>query len=449
MNSQFNEPGVFKICNYCREEKPFNDIYFLQSMHSHGKCKKCNHKIIGNKIINDFFENILDDTWACHVDYPDYYFERDTDKIFNVVSGKYIVNHRTVSNITKRKTIEIKWEAFHGKITENKIIKFINGDSLALTNVTCDYIHCEVCDTIVENATTRSVYCSRRCQLNNKNKHAKTTRNNELETYIFSKISNQKILNKKYNIQLDYDKEYLISLGKKCSYCEIECIFGNEKESLSALTNNEHNNSAIDDADTLTFDRKDSTIGYCKENINVCCWFCNRMKNTTDYSDWLSLIEFVKGKKHVLDISNKSFGRVSTAIDISNVYTGLKRSSPTHYPDQKDPKKTFLALVKKQNFKDAIFNFFPIVYLDQNCLFNASIDAIDPSIEKENKHRPDNIQIIPKFLNYGKYILSTEQFLKEWEKRNFRTDFTDCSIQLPAEYNDKSYFNKFIKIKNP
>ena len=25
MNSQFNEPGVFKICNYCREEKPFNE----------------------------------------------------------------------------------------------------------------------------------------------------------------------------------------------------------------------------------------------------------------------------------------------------------------------------------------------------------------------------------------------------------------------------------------
>ena len=72
-------------------------------------------------------------------------------------------------------------------------------------------------------------------------------------------------------------------------------------------------------------------------------------------------------------------------------------------------------------------------------------DAIDSTLPDNEKHRPDNLQIIPKCFNYGKNNLSQEQFLKEWEKRGFKMDFTNCSVKLPEEY-ENSYFNKTIKL---
>ena len=56
-------------------------------------------------------------------------------------------------------------------------------------------------------------------------------------------------------------------------------------------------------------------------------------------------------------------------------------------------------------------------------------------------------QIVPKCFNYGKSILSNEQFIEEWKKRNFKTDFTNCSIKLPENYLTDCYFNNLIYIK--
>ena len=93
------------------------------------------------------------------------------------------------------------------------------------------------------------------------------------------------------------------------------------------------------------------------------------------------------------------------------------------------------------------FYFFPIIYLERNCLWNASIDAIDSTLPNEEKHRPDNIQIIPKIMNYGKHIHTQEQFLKEWNLRGFKTDFSNCTVKLPENYSIESYFNKSLIIQ--
>ena len=348
-------------------------------------------------------------------------------------------------NITSKRAFDIKWEIFNGPIPINQLVKLKENKNINLDNLECDYMYCNTCENIIENPIITSKYCSDRCQMDNKNKKTRINTNNNIDKYLSSKLSQQKILNKKYNLLIDYNIDYLKSLGKKCNYCDVNCKFGTEKESLNSLKIFNYNNSAMDDTDTLTFDRKDSDIGYCKENVVVCCWFCNRMKNITNYTDWINFIDFVKGKSIILNLSDKLFGKKSRDIDISNIYTELKRSSPSYYPNLKDPRNTFLELAKKQNYVDSIFKFFPIIYLDTNCLFNMSIDAMDTTLEKEEKHRPDNLQIIPKCLNYGKNILSTEDFLKEWIKRGFKTDFTNCSIKLPENYSTECYFEKIIK----
>ena len=42
---------------------------------------------------------------------------------------------------------------------------------------------------------------------------------------------------------------------------------------------------------------------------------------------------------------------------------------------------------------------------------------------------------------------TNEQFIEEWKKRNFKTDFTNCSIKLPENYLTDCYFNNLIYIK--
>jgi hypothetical protein len=244
------------------------------------------------------------------------------------------------------------------------------------------------------------------------------------------KFSTQKIMNnEKYGLNVNYDIDYLVSLGTNCSYCNVNCTFGNKDYQ----------------PDALTFDRKHSDIGYIKENIVACCWFCNDMKNVTSYVDWNQYINFIKDPSNFeLDLSGKNFGETSRDIDTSTVFSDLKRRSPEYYPESTSARKTFIELAKCQNYKDSIFNFFPIIYLERNCLWNASVDAIDSSLPEADKHRPDNLQIIPKFMNYGKNILTQEQFLKEWTKRDFKTDFTNCIIKLPDNYYNKCYFNKMI-----
>ena len=418
---------IFRVCSCCKISKVLNETnyYFRKQGVIERKCKECKNINSIDKFKTEFIEMIKDDNdWKNHPDFKMFYFERNTDKIFNLTTAKYL-QLRSFMNLTSEKEINIKWEIFNGPIPENKIVKIKNKGNIHLDNLECVYMYCVTCENIIENPITISKYCSNNCQMNNRNKNSRDGINNNLNTYLSSKISHQKITNKKYNISVDYDADYLKSLGKKCIYCEVNCKFGTEKESLQTNKIFNFNNTAIDDTDTLTFDRKNSELGYCKENIVVCCWLCNRMKNITDYTDWIKFIDFIKDK--------------------SNIYTELKRSSPSYYPNLKDPRNTFLELAKKQNYVDSIFNFFPIIFLDRNCLFNMSIDAMDTTLPKEEKHRPDNLQIIPKCLNYGKNILSTEDFLKEWIKRGFKTDFTNCSIKLPENYSNECYFEKIIK----
>jgi hypothetical protein len=418
------EPVLNQVCSYCNISKPFTDEFYYTNGRLGKKCRKCKNKKLCDKPLK-----VLNDDWKSHKDCPDIYFERDTSNIYNKETNNCITNLHSFTNITRKNAKNIKWEIFNGDIPENKIVKTKDKrdlKSIVLDDLECVYLYCNSCDDLIENPDLLSKYCSDGCKKFGKNKKEKDGRSTSIRNYLRLKYYNQKNINKRDAIEIDYDLDYLINLGTHCFYCNIECSFGKT----------EYN------PDALTTDRKNSDIGYLKENITPCCWFCNISKNITIYSDWMQYINFIKNPEILeLDLSNKPFGLSSRDIDASNIHTDLRRKSPKYYPNIKDPKNTFLELIKKQNYKDSIFNFFPIIYLNRNCLFNASVDAIDSSLPENEKHRPDNLQIIPKCFNYGKRNLTNCQFLKEWEKRGFKMNFTNCSVKLPEGY-EKSYFNK-------
>jgi hypothetical protein len=382
-------------------------------------------------------ENLNED-WKPHPEFTNYYFERNTTRIYNIKIDKYIITNPVIEN-KERLICNLKWEAFYGKIPENKIVKFKNGlikkkdpDHSELDNLECVYIHCNTCEKLIQSPESMNqIFCSKSCQIKTINKRHKNERDTDLIKYTRHKLYTHRSINKKYNILVDYDLEYLLSLGTNCYYCDILCKFGNEKE----------NNNP----DTLTFDKKNPEIGYVKENIVVCCWFCNRMKNQTSFEDWDNFINFIKNENVLeLDLSPKEFATKSCEINLTNIYFHIKTKSPDYYPDLNKAKETFKEICKKQNYLDPFFNFFPVINLGSNCLFNASIDAIDATLPESEKHRPDNLQVIPKCFNYGKNILSNEDFIKEWKLRKFKTNFENCEVILPKDYYQKSYFSNFI-----
>lgn len=430
------DPVYVQVCSCCNISKELS-FYSIDKKYNKlkKKCNACQH-INATELKLDFFKKLETEPDINWKQNGDLYFEKDTERIFNMKSGKFLGTIRTVSNMTGKLAKDLKYIAFHGNdiILENQVVQFREDKSIMLDNLFCDYVYCKKCEKIIEDPVCIKMkeFCSKRCQMDNRNIKQTSNRNSKMDKCLSHKLSIQKNINKKYSLEIetDYDITFLESLGKKCSYCNVECKFGNEKDSDN-------------DPDSLTFDRKDSDIHYCKSNVVTCCWFCNRMKNVTDYQDWTQFISFIKGTINILDFSNKTFGIKARDVDISTLFTEIKRSSPSYYTDNHSARNTFIEKCKTQNYTDPYFNFFPIIYLERNCLFNASIDAIDPTLPNNEKHCPDNIQIVPKCFNYAKNTLSDLNFIKEWNKRSFRTDFTECEIKLPKDYNS-SYFNKII-----
>jgi len=442
-----------KICTYCEEEKPNTDNYFpyrnkiINKLHE--RCKDCRNERIGDRPIQDFLNELTED-WKHHEVYDFIYFEKETNKIFNTNTGNYL--ERTCIKINPNKVDEknyagkdLKWETFYGPIPENKIVKFKdNTESIDLNNLECVFVYCLNCDILIENPKTITrKYCSKICQEKNRRILDLEEKRTNLKIYLQQKIWSQNGENKKKynNLVIDYDTDYLVNLGINCYYCSIECKFGQ-------LTDNNGNHP-----DLLTYDKKNPDVGYCKDNIVSCCLFCNRMKNQTCYEDWEQLIQFLQDPFITeLDLSNKTFtskeGLVSKAKNGTyNHWSELKGKSPKYYTIRNSSYKTFEEIIIKQNKKDSIFNFFPIIYLNQNCLFNYSIDAINTKLPNEEKHRPDNIQVIPKFLNFAKNdIHSNELFLIEWNKRNFKNNFSNCSIKLPEKYTELSCLEERLKV---
>jgi hypothetical protein len=115
-------------------------------------------------------ENLTDD-WKTHPDFDIFYFERNSSRIFNTETGKYVANIRSFNNKTKKSPKDIKCIIFNGEIPKNQIVKTKKDhdiNSLDLDSLECVYMYCESCEVLIENPNVLSRYCSKRCQLDAK-----------------------------------------------------------------------------------------------------------------------------------------------------------------------------------------------------------------------------------------------------------------------------------------
>ena len=117
---------IERICSCCKVSKPFtNEYYYIGGNHS-AKCRACKNIKIGDKPKNDFIENLNQEIWKKCIDFDDFYFERDSSRIFNTSTGKYSNNIRSFRNTTGKDAKDIKWKAYNGIIPENYIVKLKN-----------------------------------------------------------------------------------------------------------------------------------------------------------------------------------------------------------------------------------------------------------------------------------------------------------------------------------
>jgi hypothetical protein len=103
--------------------------------------------------------------------------------------------------------------------------------------------------------------------------------------FLFSSIR-RRCKDKGYN--LDFDKDHLILLWNKqdgrCYYTNIKMNLGNHKYKKDLYNLNFKN---------VSVDRVDSRLGYTKDNVVLCCWGVNNMKQQMSYSElvmWSELI---------------------------------------------------------------------------------------------------------------------------------------------------------------
>ena len=86
-----------RVCSCCKVSKPFtNEFYYIDGNHA-AKCRACKNIKIGNRNTVEFIENLTDD-WKNHPEYNIFYFERNSSRIFNTETGKYLANIRSFNN---------------------------------------------------------------------------------------------------------------------------------------------------------------------------------------------------------------------------------------------------------------------------------------------------------------------------------------------------------------
>jgi hypothetical protein len=100
--------------------------------------------------------------------------------------------------------------------------------------------------------------------------HQKMRNERPLASLYYSSRSNTKRSGKDFNITIEYLNELLLIQENKCYYTgrPLNMILGNP--------------------DSVSIDRKNPELGYIKENIVLCQWKVNRMKNDATIEELLS-----------------------------------------------------------------------------------------------------------------------------------------------------------------
>tara|TARA_Y100000817_G_C16855912_1_gene543999 strand:- start:1546 stop:2799 length:1254 start_codon:yes stop_codon:yes gene_type:complete len=370
--------------------------------------------------------------WKQHPIYIHLWFERNLSRCLNTKKGWCPQGGHCLRPVAHR--IQ-KWETFYGDIPNDTIIRFKNSNlsndkRFSLDNLECISLACLTCKKYLpESRHHNQKYCSVKCRLVRDHKYQREKYQSDLSMFVANKA-------RRYKMNYDYCMNLIKVSGGHCNWCGIKCL-------LYGGTGFNY--------DTISFDAVIASAGHIIGNITISCQLCNLMKQLMELSPWLLLLEFLK-KPELLKLNLSSFKFINSYEPIKEQMRNhpepwgqLKTNSPKYYKVWGAPFKTFQKIFQKQKGVDGIFNFFPLLYLTRRNHFNVSCDAIDSNLPDEEKHRPDNIQILPLFLNHAKNKFTIRQLKEAFERRNFKTDYSECKVILPEKYKSESWLEYKIQ----
>ena len=104
-------------------------------------------------------------------------------------------------------------------------------------------------------------------------KHKNDRLENPIETWINSNFCNTRYRANKLILDFDLTKEYIraqFEISKLCTYCSKNFNF---------------QGTVLNRDDTPTLDRLIPTLGYTKDNVVLCCYRCNAIKNNATFEE--------------------------------------------------------------------------------------------------------------------------------------------------------------------
>jgi hypothetical protein len=176
--------------------------------------------------------------------------------------------------------------------------------------------------------------------------------------------------------------------------------------------------------DNISLDRKNNDKGYDKNNVNLCCLFCNMSRSACKVKRWKRVMNILRGKKHTID-----FTKYTPRRNVCEL-TG-NQAKPNNLTSA-----WCLKVLKDNDFKCPLTGL-PIYFTEEPFFpWNASIDRIDGS----KGHLQNNCIVTCRFINMGKNAMPTEDF-KVWFKKRFpKINLTE--VIYPTDYKEKFFVNR-------
>ena len=144
---------------------------------------------------------------------------------------------------------------------------------------------CVQCQESFEATGPSSKLCSKECRTRHLNNYMRDRRRASIDGSLESIVAGCRNRAKRRGLECDIDVEYVLDLYQK-------------QEGLCAATgikleSSQANTKSFSSPWTITVDRKDSTKGYTKDNIQLVCYMYNSCKNRWTHEDVLIMCEGV------------------------------------------------------------------------------------------------------------------------------------------------------------
>ena len=254
----------------------------------------------------------------------------------------------------------------------NKTYRQENKDKIKIQKKNYAETHKETIKTYMEN---NKEYISER---------SRNYRKMQFIRYLLLHCKGKKL---KFDLDEEWIKDGLKLQNNKCFYCKFEIYEKNDEKWTKFLQ--------------ISIDRKDSNIGYLKENCVLSCLFCNLTKNASLVEHFIDYINALK--TGILDKYKDEKKDTQWASDLTAT---MKTLTTKEKISNQFSSGIIKEMFKNQNGKDYFTGLSLISSTRSRFPFKPSIDRLDNS----KPHTLDNCVLVCLAGNYGRHVASVDEY---------------------------------------